>query len=67
MNQSRRERIKELETELRILENIAYCKDKSGKKFHAHDNKKILRYLEIERELVKISLKWKLKKLFRRK
>lgn len=63
---NRKERIKELETELRILDNMVYCKVNGGKKFHAHDNKKLIRYLEIERELVKISFKWKLKKFFRR-
>lgn len=61
---NRKERIKELETELRILDNLIYCRVNGGKKFHAHNNKTIIRYLEVERELVKLSFKWKLKKIF---
>lgn len=63
---NRRARIKELETELRILDNMFYCKANKGQKIHAHDNKKLIRYLEIERELVKISPKWRIKKFLRR-
>lgn len=62
----RRDRIKELETELRILDNIAYVRVNGSSGFHARNNKTILRYYEIVRELEKISIKWRIKKILRR-
>lgn len=62
---NKKERIKELETELRILGGDIFVADrKSG--FHAHHNKRLFRYLDIVSELEKISLKYKIKKFFRR-
>ena len=61
----RKQRIKLLETELRLLYNEVYCVSKiSG--FHARHNKKFKRYAEVTRELEKISIKWKIKKIIRR-
>ena len=58
-------RVKELETELRILHNELYSINSKGNK-HARHNKKIARYVSIIRELERISIKWKIKKLLRR-
>ena len=63
---SRKERIKELETELKIISSEIYvAHNKTG--IHAHDNKKLIRYLDILAELERISIKWKIKKLFKRR
>ena len=62
---SKKDRIRELEVELRILYNEIYvvC-NKSGR--HAHHNKKYLRFCDILSELESISIKWKIKKIIRR-
>ena len=59
-------RVKELETELKIVYNELYIVGNSDSGFHSGHNKFIKRYWEIVEELEKISLKWKLKKLLRR-
>ena len=59
-------RVKELETELKIVWNELYTVGYSGSGFHSRHNKFIKRYWEIIEELEKISIKWKLKKLLRR-
>ena len=62
----KKERIEELETELKILSADVFVSHyKTG--LHAHHNKKIIRYLEIIKELERISLKWKIKKLFKKR
>ena len=62
---SKKERIKELEAELRILNSRVYiCLQKTGR--HAHHNKIFIRRDEVLTELIRISIKWKLKKIFRR-
>ena len=58
-------RIKELETELRILYSDLWSRDKRGK-FHARHNKKFAKYAVIIDELESISLKWKINKIIRR-
>lgn len=70
----RKERIKKLETELRILGNIGYVQANKGSAFHARHNKFVLRYNEIAKELEALkaeeleesSLSGKIKKYFRR-
>ena len=59
-------RVKELETELKIVYNELYIVGNSGSGFHSRHNKYLKRYWEIIEELEKISLKWKLKKIIRR-
>lgn len=60
----RRQRIKELETELKILySEIFVVHNRTG--LHAHHNKKLIRYGEILRELQRISLKYKIKKFWK--
>ncbi len=61
----RKERIKVLETRLRILKKEVYCINKNGD-FHARHNKKFKSYVDIVHELEKISIKWKIKKIIRR-
>lgn len=62
---NKRERIKALETELRILySEIFVAHNKTG--LHAHHNKKLKRYGEVLTELQSISVKYKIKKIFRR-
>lgn len=62
---SKKKRIKELETELRIkYGEIFVAHNKTG--LHAHHNTKLKRYGEIISELERISLKYKIKKIFRR-
>ena len=63
---SKKDRIKELETELRILDNMLYVRKANGAGLHARHNQMLLRYFEIIKELEKISLKWKLKKLIQK-
>lgn len=63
---SKKDRIKELETELRILDNMLYVRKANGAGLHARHNQMLLRYFEIVKELEKISLKWKLKKLIQK-
>ena len=63
---SRKDRIKALETELKIVYAQIYVSHNSGSGLHARHNKYLKRYVEILKELEKISLKWKIKKLFRR-
>jgi hypothetical protein len=62
----RKQKIKELETELRLINNIFYVKYQKGSGHHNRYNKYLLRNYEIIRELEEISLKWKIKKVFRR-
>lgn len=61
----KRKRVKELETELRILYSELWRSDKTTG-FHARHNKKFKRYAIVISELERISLKWKIKKFFRR-
>lgn len=63
---NRKDRIKELETELRILDNVVYVRVNGPSGLHARHNKTLLRYYEVIRELERISLKWKIKKFFRK-
>jgi hypothetical protein len=61
----RKQRIKELETELRILySQMRIVSNKSD--FHARHNKYFKRYAEKVKELESISIKWKIKKIIRR-
>lgn len=63
---SKKDRIKALETELRILYGeIFVAHNKTG--VHAHHNKKLIRYKYIRSELERISIKWKIKKLLKRR
>lgn len=62
---NRKKRIKELETDLRILYAELWSRGHKGN-FHAHHNKKFAKYADIIRELEKISIKWKIKKIIRR-
>lgn len=63
---SRKDRIKRLETELKITYSQIYVTHNSGSGLHARHNKLLKRYAEIEKELARISLKWKIKKIIRR-
>lgn len=60
----RKQRIKELEAELRILYNELYIV--SGRGYHARYNNKLARYKKVIEELEAISIKYKFKKLLRR-
>lgn len=61
----KKKRIKQLETELRILYGeIFVSHNKTG--LHAHHNKKLKRYGEVLTELESISLKYKIKKFLRK-
>lgn len=61
---SKKQRIKELETELKILySEIFVAHNKTG--LHAHHNKKLIRYGEVLTELQRISLKYKIKKILK--
>lgn len=60
----RKQKIKELEAELRILGNIFFVKGEKGDGYHSRHNKYLLRTFEIRRELEEISLKWRLKKIY---
>lgn len=62
----RKQKILELEAELRIISNMFYVKGERGAGYHARLNKYVLRAIEIRKELEEISLKWKIKKLYRR-
>lgn len=62
----RKQKILELEAELRIINNMFYVRGEKGDGYHARHNKYLLRTLEIRKELEEISLKWKIKKLYRR-
>ena len=59
-------RVKELETELRIVYNELYVIGNAGSGFHARHNRQLKRYWEIVDELERISIKWKFKKIIRR-
>lgn len=59
-------RVKELETELKIVYNEIYVISNSDSGFHTRHNKKLKRYWEIIDELERRSLKWKIKKIIRR-
>lgn len=59
-------RVKELETELRIVYNQVYVIGNTGSGLHARHNKYLKKYWEIVEELERISIKWKIKKLIRR-
>ena len=62
---SKKKRIKELETELRILYGEIFVgHNKTG--LHAHHNKKLIRYGEVLTELQRISVKYKIKKFLRK-
>lgn len=63
---SKKDRIKELETELRILDNMIFIKSNKGSGLHARHNQLLIRYFEIVKELEKLSLKWRIKKVLRR-
>lgn len=63
---SKKDRIKELETELRILDNMLYVRKANGAGLHARHNQMLLRYFEIVKELEELSLKWKVKRFLRR-
>ncbi len=64
---SRRKRIKELETELRILRSEVYgIRRREGYSYHARYNKFVRRYEAIKKELERLSLKWKFKQIIRR-
>jgi hypothetical protein len=62
----RKQKILELEAELRIINNIFYIRGERGDGTHARHNKYLLRAAEIRKELEEISLKWKIKKFLRR-
>ena len=62
----RKQRIKALETELKIVYSQIYVSYNDGSGLHARHNKLLKRYSDIVRELEKISLKWKIKKIIRR-
>ena len=62
---SRKERIKELETIVRLTRTELRNRLNIGK-LHAHHNNRLIRYIDSIRELEKISLKWKIKKIIRR-
>jgi hypothetical protein len=63
---SKKKRIKQLETELRILYGeIFVAHNKTG--LHAHHNKKLKRYIEVLTELESISLKYKIKRIFKKR
>ncbi len=62
---SRKQRIKALETELRILYNEVWIVGQTSE-YHARHNKKFKRYADVVHELERISLKWKFKKFIRR-
>lgn len=62
---SKKKRIKELETELRIVQSQLYITSRSNA-FHARHNKLFKNYVTILNELESISLKWKFKKFIRR-
>lgn len=62
---NKRQRIKELEMELKLVHTQLWCRRQIGP-FHAHHGKRMFRYIEIIRELERISIKWKIKKYFRR-
>lgn len=65
MNISRKAKIKELETELRVLDNLIYVqRNNSG--IHARHNKLLIRYFQIVNELEEISFRWKVRKFLRR-
>ncbi len=59
-------RVKELETELKIVYNQLYVIGNTGSGFHARHNCYLKRYWEIVEQLEKISIKWKIKKIIRR-
>ena len=61
----RKQKILELEAELRIINNIFYIRGEKGEGYHSRHNKYLLRSLEIRKELEDISLKWKIKKFLR--
>ena len=48
---NRKERIRELETELRILEASLYCKAGLSAGLHARHNRQLKRYDELRKEL----------------
>lgn len=60
----RKQKIRELEAELRIINNMFYVRGEKGDGYHSRYNKYLLRTFEIRRELEEISLKWKLKKFY---
>lgn len=62
----RKQKILELETELRLITNMFYVKAERGDGYHARYNKYLLRAAEIRKELEEISLKWKINKFLRR-
>lgn len=62
---SKKERIKELESTVRLVHTELRNRRNIGG-FHAHHNKKFIAYVDSIRELEKISIKWKIKKIIRR-
>lgn len=64
---SRKERIKELETQLRIINaEINNIVRQENYSYHSRHNKFIKRYADTLKELESISIKWKTKKIIRR-
>lgn len=61
----RKQRILELETELRLINDLFYIRGEKGQGYHARHNKYLLRSLEIRKELEELSPKWKMKKLYK--
>lgn len=63
----KKQRIKELETRLRIIRSHIFTLRRSdGFSYHARYNHIVAEYKDIVKELETISLKYKIKKLFRR-
>lgn len=62
----RKQKILELEAELRIINNMFFAKKERGAGYHSRYNRLLLRNYEIIAELEEISLKWKIKKIYRR-
>lgn len=60
----RKQKILELEAELRIINNMFFVRGENGTGYHSRYNKYLLRTFEIRRELEDLSLKWKLKKFY---
>ena len=60
----RKQRIRELEAELRLIDNYFFVRTEKGLTYHSRNNRPLLRTFEIRRELEELSLKWRLKKIY---
>lgn len=60
------DRVKELETELKIVKSQIYVTYNTGSGLHARHNKFLKRYVDIVNELERISWKWKLRKFLKK-